>query len=270
MPEKFHGLESRERCYRERNVDLMTNHETLKRFQKRSAMIREIREFLGKIVYRSRDLHSARTSRRSNGESFETHHNALDHNFVLRISLELEHKRLMGGGFERIFEIGKCFRNEGSDPSHLQEFSMCEWYAAYESLETNQQWMEELIRRICVNIFGKTIFNVLDKMIKKLKSISNKNLIQSLLLICYNNMRILISSLFPILIFEKKAKLNIENAETAGRGNLLDDIYKKLLVLILFSRHLSPIYPVISSRWQIPMEMERRKCINFLLLVGKR
>lgn len=229
MPEKFHGLESRERCYRERNVDLMTNHETLKRFQKRSAMIREIREFFWEKSFT--EVETSILQEQAGGAMarvFETHHNALDHNFVLRISLELEHKRLMGGGFERIFEIGKCFRNEGSDPSHLQEFSMCEWYAAYESLETNQQWMEELIRRICVNIFGKTIFNVLDKndqeveinFEQKFNSVSFADLLQQ-----YANIDLF--SISDSDLRKKARELNIENAETAGRGNLLDDIYKK-------------------------------------------
>jgi len=82
---------------------------------------------------------------------------------VLRISLEIEHKMLMVGGYDRVYEIGKNFRNEGSDPTHLQEFTMMEWYAAYESLETNINWTEDLLKHLAMNVVGKTLFTVYDK-----------------------------------------------------------------------------------------------------------
>ncbi|QQS59485.1 lysine--tRNA ligase [Candidatus Peregrinibacteria bacterium] len=249
MPEKFHGLESRERCYRERNVDMMTNHETMSRFQKRSAMLREIREFFWEKGFL--EVETPILQEKAGGAMarvFETHHNALDHDFVLRIALEIDHKRLLGGGFERIFEIGKCFRNEGSDPSHLQEFSLCEWYAAYESLETNQQWMEEMLRRICTNIFGKTKFNIVDKddneveidFEQKFHSVSFASLLEK-----YAGIDMF--SLSDDDLRKKARELGIENAETAGRGNLLDDIYKKTARL-----HL--IHPTFVLDW--PSELK--------------
>lgn len=95
--------------------------------------------------------------------TFSTHHNDLDHDFVLRISLELDLKRTIGGGFSRVFEIGKNFRNEGTDPSHLQEFTMCEWYAAYADLDTNKKWTEEMFHHIASVCLPSPVVQVMNK-----------------------------------------------------------------------------------------------------------
>ncbi len=164
LPEKFHGLNDKEACYRQRYLDLITNEETRKRFQIRSQVIREIRNFL-----EAKDFMEVETrilQAQAGGalaKVFKTHHEALDHEFVLRIALELDLKMTVVGGFERVFEIGKCFRNEGIDPSHLQEFTMLEWYAAYENLETNMQWTEELLQGLIQKVLDTTKITVLDK-----------------------------------------------------------------------------------------------------------
>jgi lysyl-tRNA synthetase class 2 len=95
--------------------------------------------------------------------TFNTHHNDYDMDMVMRISLELEHKMMMVAGYNRIYEIGKNFRNEGSDPTHIQEFTMIEWYAAFETLATNMQWTQELIQELARDIAGKTTFMMRDK-----------------------------------------------------------------------------------------------------------
>ena len=94
---------------------------------------------------------------------FVTHHNDLDIDMKLRISLEIEHKMLMVAGFPAVYEIGKNFRNEGSDPTHIQEFTMMEWYCAYKTLEDNIAWTEELLKHLATNIVKKTKFAVYDK-----------------------------------------------------------------------------------------------------------
>jgi lysyl-tRNA synthetase class 2 len=163
-------------------------------------------------------------------ETFNTHHNDLDIDMVMRISLELEHKIIMAGGYPRIYEIGKNFRNEGSDPTHLQEFSMIEWYAAYQSLEQNMQWTEELIKHLAKDIVGESVFSIWDK---------NDNEIKVDVSGDWPRLR------FPDLLKEN-AELDIETATleevqnkakewgidsselvTTGRANLLDFIYKK-------------------------------------------
>ena len=223
------GLKDRESCYRERNIDLMTNPDTFKRFKIRSDVVREIREFFHErdfIEVETRTLQPQAGG--AMAKVFDTHHNALDHDFVLRIAIELDLKMACSGGFERIFEIGKNFRNEGIDPSHLQEFTMLEWYCAYKDLDTNMQWTEELLKRICEKVLGTTQVEVLDKDENPVTVDFGKQFAKAR---------------FPDLLKEhagidmftisdedlraKAKELGIKGYAESGRANLLDDIYKK-------------------------------------------
>jgi len=229
MPEKFHGVADIETCYRERNLDLMTNPKTFDRFKKRSEIVREIREFFWEQNYH--EVETRILQPQAGGamaETFKTHHNALDHDFVLRIATELDLKMVIGGGFEGVFEIGKNFRNEGIDPSHLQEFTSIEWYGAYQTLELHEEWIETLLHRIAEKVFNKKVFQILDKnenpvdvdLSQKFQKITFAELLEK-----YAGINI-----FDITIedLRKEAlKHGIEDVETRGRGNLLDDIYKK-------------------------------------------
>jgi len=149
---------------------------------------------------------------------------------VLRISLELEHKIIMAGGYERIYEIGKNFRNEGSDPTHMQEFSMIEWYAAYESLDTNIQWTEELIKSIAQNVIGKTNFVVYDNEGKSVEvdlgGVWPRVTFSSLL---KENANIDIKTITIEEARKEALKWGVKEDEVKklGLGNLLDKIYKK-------------------------------------------
>ncbi len=228
MPEKFHGLSDTETCYRERNLDLMTNQETMDRFILRSKMVQEIRGFFAEKQFL--EVETSILQGQAGGamaKVFETHHNALDHDFVLRIALELDLKRAIGGGLERIFEIGKNFRNEGTDPSHLQEFSMLEWYAAYCSIEDNKAWTEELFHRLCKNVFKKNIITVRDTegneteidFGKKFDEKRFPDLIKE-----YTGLDMLSASMEEIQTVAKNLGIDYQGV---GKGNLLDDIYKK-------------------------------------------
>lgn len=229
LPEKWHGIVGQENCYRERNLDLISNPETRDRFTKRSAIVREIRNF-----FYDKKFHEVETrtlqpqAGGAMAKVFTTHHNALDHDFVLRIALELDLKMTLSGGFDRIFEIGKNFRNEGTDPSHLQEFTMIEWYAAYDTLDLHEKWIEELFGNICKNVFHKTVFEILDKnenpvtvdFSKPFQKVSFSDLLKK-----YANIDM---STISDDDLRKKAKiLDIEHIQSRSRGNLLDDIYKK-------------------------------------------
>ncbi len=144
-PDKFHGLKDREMLYRQRYLDLMANEETRKRFAFRSDFLRGIREFYWQEgfveVETSTLMHQATGAA---ARPYHTHNNALDIDVVLRISLELPLKELVVGGFEKVFEMGKAFRNEGHDPSHLPEHTHLEHYAAYWSFEENIRFTERL------------------------------------------------------------------------------------------------------------------------------
>lgn len=164
LPDKWHGLQDIEETYRKRYLDMIMDKEVYDRFLIRAEIIKKIREFLNR-----KNLVEVETPILQNqaggamARVFETHHNDYDMDMVLRIALELEHKIIMTGGYKGVYEIGKCFRNEGSDPTHIQEFTMLEWYSAYETLETNINWTEELIKSLAKEVIGKEIFNVSDK-----------------------------------------------------------------------------------------------------------
>ena len=155
MPEKFHGLRDTEQCYRQRYLDLVSNPEVRTRFNKRIAMIREIRAFLHDRGYQ--EVETPMMQSMAGGASarpFVTHYHALDADMYLRIALELHLKRLLVGGFDKVFELNRCFRNEGLDRTHNPEFTMMELYEAYGDLRTMQALIESLIRHVATTVYG--------------------------------------------------------------------------------------------------------------------
>ncbi len=132
LPDKFHGLQNKEQIYRQRYLDLISNPESFSRFQKRSKIITAIRSYLDGLDFTEVEtpvLHTQAGG--ASARPFTTHHNALDIDLYLRIALELYLKRLIVGGMERVYEIGRVFRNEGMDKHHNPEFTMLESYVAY-------------------------------------------------------------------------------------------------------------------------------------------
>ncbi len=232
LPEKWAGLSDRESCYRQRYLDMLTNKDTAQRFRIRSQVVREIRNFFEEkdfIEVETRMLQSQAGG--AMAKVFETHHNALDHPFVLRIALELDHKMLLAGGMERVYEIGKCFRNEGMDPSHLQEFTMLEWYAAYANLDQNMSWTEEMIREVLMKVLGKTkvdILNAEEKLTpvdfgKKWKRVKFADLLKEYAKVDMEK----ITKEEAEKVATTKWGLDKKEAKTMSRGSLLDHIYKK-------------------------------------------
>ncbi|HEU4394251.1 MAG TPA: lysine--tRNA ligase, partial [Planctomycetota bacterium] len=155
LPEKWHGLQDREACYRQRHLDLVGNPETLARFRLRSAFVRETRRHLEEHGFEEVDTPVLVTKPSGAlARPFATHHNSLDLDVYLRIAPETYLKRLVVGGYERVYEFARCFRNEGMDPSHLQDFTMLEWYAAYWNFEDNMRYTESLLREGLGRLFG--------------------------------------------------------------------------------------------------------------------
>ncbi|PKO60198.1 MAG: lysine--tRNA ligase [Betaproteobacteria bacterium HGW-Betaproteobacteria-18] len=147
MPDKFHGMADQEVKYRQRYVDLMTNEDTRKRFMARSKAVSGIREFMvahNFLEVETPMLHPIPGG--ANAKPFTTHHNALDQQMFLRIAPELYLKRLIVGGFDRVFEINRSFRNEGISVRHNPEFTMMEFYAAYWDYQDLMTFTEALIR----------------------------------------------------------------------------------------------------------------------------
>lgn len=160
LPEKYHGLKDTDLRYRQRYVDLIVNPEVRETFAKRSAIIREIRRFLddkGFCEVETPVLHNIAGG--ASARPFITHHNALDIPMYMRIALELHLKRLIVGGFEKVYEIGRVFRNEGMDTRHNPEFTLLELYQAYTDFEGIMNLTEELIRTVAKNVLGTEKIN---------------------------------------------------------------------------------------------------------------
>ncbi|MFL2101094.1 lysine--tRNA ligase [Desemzia sp. FAM 23989] len=165
LPDKYHGLTNVEQRYRQRYLDLISNPESYDRFVKRSQIIAEVRKYLNNQDYievETPTLHNIAGG--AAARPFTTHHNALDMELYLRIALELHLKRLVVGGMERVYEIGRVFRNEGVDTTHNPEFTMLEVYTAYTDYEDVMDLTEGLIRTVAQNVLGtgKITYNEID------------------------------------------------------------------------------------------------------------
>ena len=157
LPEKFHGLTNTDLRYRQRYVDLIVNPEVRDVFVKRSLIIRELRNFLdskGYLEVETPVLHNIAGG--AAARPFITHHNTLDIDMYLRIALELHLKRLIVGGFDKVYEIGRVFRNEGMDTKHNPEFTELEFYQAYSDYEDIMNLTEELLRYVTEKVLGTT------------------------------------------------------------------------------------------------------------------
>ena len=231
LPDKWHGLQDIEETYRKRYLDILMDKEVYTRFVTRSKIIKYIRSYFDNKNFL--EVETPILQGQAGGamaKTFNTHHNDYDMDMVLRIALELEHKMLMVGGYERVYEIGKNFRNEGSDPTHLQEFTMLEWYAAYQTLETNMKWTEELIKSIAKELMGKTIFKVYDNdgngvevdLNAEWPRISFGELLKN-----DADINIETITLEEARVHALKWGAKEEEVKKLGRGNLLDKIYKK-------------------------------------------
>ncbi len=164
LPEKFHGVQDQETIYRQRYLDLIMNEQSFDRFKFRSEFVRKIREF-----YWKQDFLEIETPVLGNSASwaaaapFSTHHNDFDEDFFLRIAPETALKKATVGRFERVFEIGKNYRNEGSDPSHMQEFTAIEHYAAWWNFEDNMKFTEDMFDYIFDEMWLDRTIKIKDK-----------------------------------------------------------------------------------------------------------
>ena len=268
LPEKFHGLEDQEMIYRERYVDLIMNDDEKKKFLFRSAFIRELRNYLNDLGYV--EIETPILNNKASGATakpFITHHNALDIDLYLRIAPETYLKRAIVGGFTKVFEIARCFRNEGMDGTHLQDFTMIEGYGAYLNYKDNMVLLRKMLQTIIEKLFGTLCVQVGDKMVDlsgEWPSVSFRDLILQ-----YGNIDIHVYNTKEKLLEQIRA-LNIEidsevPLENLGYGNLVDQLYKKVarphlvnpVFLVEHPISLSPLArandddPEITDRFQL-------------------
>lgn len=228
LPEKFHGLKDKEILYRQRYLDLLVNQDTKERFIQRGKIINFLRKYLqDNNFFEVETPILTPTASGALAKPFITHHQALDADFYLRIAPETYLKRLIVGGYEKVFEFAKCFRNEGIDPSHLQEFTMLEFYVAFWNWEDNKNFTERMIADMVFNIFGKYKINLFSKEFNfkpPFPVVTMRDLI-------WQNCKIDINKVEDkndLLLKIKKAGIDLEDVENIGLGNLIDSLYKKV------------------------------------------
>ena len=231
LPEKFHGVTDPELCYRERYLDLIMNEETRKRFLMKYEFIKEIRRYLEDKGYI--EIETPVLSNKASGalaKPFIAHHNALDMDVYLRIAPETYLKRAIVGGFTKVFEFARCFRNEGIDSTHLQDFTMLEGYGAYLNYQDNMKLMEDMLKTVIQKVFGSLQVKIGDKTIdfsKKWEQVSFREV-----LLKYVDIDILEFNDKEKLLNEiKRRGITLDtdaDLDTIGYGNLIDVLYKKV------------------------------------------
>ena len=163
LPEKFHGLTDTEIKYRERYVDLISNEESRDVFLGRSKLYAFVHKYLGEHGFLQVETPIMQTAVcGAAARPFFTHHNALDLDMNLRIAPETYLKQCIAGGFTKVYEIAKCFRNEGMDTEHLQEFTQIEWYASYWNFEDNIKFYQGFIKNLVLELKGTTVVEYKD------------------------------------------------------------------------------------------------------------
>ena len=247
LPEKFHGLTDTEMKYRQRYVDLITNEDSRNLFLGRSKFYYFLRNFMNDNGFLEVETPIVQTAvSGASAKPFFTHHNALDIDCNLRIAPECYLKECNAAGFERVYEVAKCFRNEGMDPQHLQEFTQIEWYASFWNFEDNIKFFQKFMRETAQYLKGTTEIVVGDKVIDLGKEWDRVNYVEALTKALG----------FDFLIFDdpeelrnkiiESSKFSIgELAECNSVAQLIDFCYKRLVRANIFEPTIMCNYPAI-------------------------
>jgi lysyl-tRNA synthetase class 2 len=265
LPEKWHGLTERELLYRQRYLDLVMNEGTLERFLTRTSIIKSLRSFLDSSGFIEVETPVLQTKPSGAiATPFVTHHNALDLDLYLRIAPETYLKRCIAGGFEKVYEFARSFRNEGLDPSHLQDFTLLEYYAAYWNYEDNMRFTEDLVKHVLNEVNCSLNLNFGDKTIKfdkEWRRVPMGDLIEEATSIDITKF----SSALDLRKEIERRSIEIHGIEAMGLGSMIDNLFKKVsrptIVDPLFVIHhpieLSPLArrndknPSVTDRFQL-------------------
>lgn len=266
IPTEHFGIKDEEELLRRRYLDLMTNSETRAFFRRKNIFWQTIRNFLSKDGFL--EVQTPVFEHIPGGaeaEPFVTHHNALDQDFYMRISLELALKRLLVGGYEKVFEIGRVFRNEGIDREHLQEYDETEFYAAYWDLKKGMKFCEKMFKTIVEKVTGGSVSE-------------------------YEGEKIDWSKKFPVIdyfeIFKKETGLDLKGATidqlkakadelgikyepSYGKGRMIDTIYKKTVRQKLIQPCFLVGHPLEVSPLAKTDPKKPYKALRFQIVAGK-
>ncbi len=230
LPEKWAGLSDPESRQRERYLDLVSNPDTRARFRFRSRFVKELRRYLDDHEFEEVDTPILQTKvTGALAKPFITHHNAMDMACVLRIAPETWLKQCVAGGMDRVYEVARCFRNEGMSPAHLQDFTMVEWYAAYWNYQDNMDFTEGLLLHLVDTLLGTRkvdIGSVVLDFAPSWPRISMRDLILQDSGIDYAELPD--ADAVRAAIAEKGIRLEADGLDTMSRGNLIDQLYKKV------------------------------------------
>lgn len=226
LPDKYHGLTDTETCYRQRYLDLIANEETRRTFILRSKITDALRHFLQERQFLEVETPMMQVlAGGAVAKPFVTHHHALDMPLYLRVAPELYLKRLVVGGFERVFEINRNFRNEGLSTQHNPEFTMLEFYQAYADYQDFMNLTEEMFKKLAMDVLGSTIFSSQENVYDFSHPFSRLTLIQAILKYNPNLKENDINNLGAARRTAKQ--LEIPTQESYGLGKIQVEIFEK-------------------------------------------
>ena len=265
LPEKWHGLKDVEERFRKRYLDLLFNPEVKKKFELRSKIIKEIRGFLeaeGFLEVETPILQPIYGGAKA--KPFKTHLNALDIDLYLRISPELYLKRLLVGGFEKVYEIGRCFRNEGMDRAHNPDFTMLEFYWAYADYKGLMKLTEKMFGNLLKKILGNLKIKYEGKEINFETPWPRIEFSQ----ILKKFTKINLGEIHPEALKKEAKKLEIKIKEGATKVEIADEIYKKFCLPNIHQPTFIINHPLGSFPLAKALEKNPKTLANFQLVVA--
>ena len=269
LPEKFHGLKDVDLRYRQRYVDLIMNPEVKETFIKRTQIINEIRNILNEKGYLEVETPILNTiSGGATARPFITHHNTLDIDMYLRIATELNLKRLIVGGYDKVYEIGRIFRNEGMDIRHNPEFTSIEFYAAYQNYHDMMDITEEIFQRCAMKVCGTTKITYQGTEIElggKWKRISMINSIKEVTGIDFNT----INTDEEAVKLAKERNIEIPNGKET-RGNVISLFFDEYVEKTLVQPTFIYDYPIEISPLAKKCDNDPRLTQRFEAFIGGR
>jgi len=263
LPEKWHGLKDVEERYRKRYLDLIFNPEVKKKFELRSRIITEIREFLEKEGFLEVETPILQPIYGgAKAKPFKTHLNALNIDLYLRISLELYLKRLLVGGFEKVYEIGRCFRNEGMDKSHNPDFTMLEFYWAYADYKDLMKFTERMFSELIKKLFGSLKVKYQGKEINFKPPWPRVEFTQLL----KKHTKIDLDEINLQALKKEAKKLGLE--PKGGKAEIADEIYKKICRGKIWQPTFIIHHPLGAFPLAKQLHKNQKKTANFQLVAA--